>query len=283
MDRHQLGPYQLTRNEKSNDLLLLVKGPTVYKAILDRALPALQFSRTFPDRFGLFDWGTYIRGADSSHQAELDRLCCLLQLAILIDDDLDESFALSFHTQMSPTGGYERTRIGQLVRIAKPYDRNHNSGDRVTAEKLASELAQFISQHPTYRRADLITAVPPSNANKPFDLPIVLVQEIAKITGITVAPTVAKSRKTRPMKECRTVQEKVDNLSGVFSADCGVFGRRTVILVDDIYETGFTINEVGRALKTAGATLVLGLVATKTARDLSGEPARKEEEDDIPT
>ena len=99
MDRYQIGNFRLARNDASGDLLLLVNGPSLYKAVLGRAFPALYFSRTFPDRFGLFSWGTYIRGAGAAEEAALTNFCQMLQSAVLIDDDLDESFALAFHTQ----------------------------------------------------------------------------------------------------------------------------------------------------------------------------------------
>jgi predicted amidophosphoribosyltransferase len=51
------------------------------------------------------------------------------------------------------------------------------------------------------------------------------------------------------------------------SEDADVRGK-TVLLVDDIYQSGFTLNEVGRVLFEAGAESVLGLVATKTGRDM---------------
>src|SRR5688572_18106191 len=101
MDRFQLGHFQLARNPNSEDLLLLASGSTSYKAVVARAFPALSFSRTFPDRFGRFDWGTYIRGADVAREGDLRQLCQLLQRVVLIGDDLDETYALAFHTQMS--------------------------------------------------------------------------------------------------------------------------------------------------------------------------------------
>jgi predicted amidophosphoribosyltransferase len=71
------------------------------------------------------------------------------------------------------------------------------------------------------------------------------------------------------MKDCRTVQEKIENLRDAFSVDSQQVQGKSVILVDDIYQTGFSINEVCRAIRQAGARLILGLVATKTSRDLS--------------
>jgi hypothetical protein len=268
MDRYQLGTFRLKRNQVSGDLLLLVSGPTIYKPLLNRAFGNLYFSRTFEDRNGQFDWGTYIKGAEAAEEAALSEFCGLLQTAVFIDDDLDESFALGMHTQTSAAGGYERTELGQLVYGAKSYG-PHHPGDKQRAVELATRLAQFILQHPTYRRADFLATVPPSNLNKAYDLPSLLAEVIAGQVGIAmVRNAVSKARDTRPMKDCRTVQEKIDNLKDAFVGDSTLVKDKTVILVDDIYETGFSIDEVGRALHGAGASLVLGLVATKTARDL---------------
>ncbi len=283
MDRFQMGSFQLTRNPNSNDLLLLVKGPTLYKDVLHRAFPGLRFSRTFADRYGRFDWGTYVAGVDGAGETAVRDLCGLLRHAVLLDDDLDESFALAFHKQMSPSGGSERTSIGQLVRECKPYNQFASPGDRAKAITLAQLYADFIRLHPTYCRATLLAAVPASNSNKPFDLPAVLADEIAKITGQTnVSGELRKTRPTRPMKEFRTVQEKIENLRDAFAANPNTFAGRPVILIDDIYQTGFSINEAARAVASAGATPVLGLVATKTAFDLPDSVGVKEGDDDIP-
>jgi hypothetical protein len=284
IDRHQLLGFQLTRNPNTNDLLLLVKGDVAYKSILNRAFPHLYMSRLFSDRFGRFDWGTYIQGADATQELALGAICSLLQQLVFINDDLDECFALSYHTQISPAGGYCRTAVGQLVREAKPYDRGGSSGSREKARELARLLAEFIRQHPTYHQAEVLLAVPPSNPNKVFDLPTLLVQEIAAITGQSIAtPYLRKTRMTRAMKDCRTIQEKIDNLRGAFLvADPAPFIGRKLLLVDDIYQTGFSINEVGSVLRQAGASLILGLVATKTSQDLPDTLPSKEEDDDLP-
>ncbi|MEW6192647.1 MAG: phosphoribosyltransferase family protein [Bacillota bacterium] len=73
------------------------------------------------------------------------------------------------------------------------------------------------------------------------------------------------------MKDCETIQEKINNVKGAFELSpqhrAQVRGQ-SMILLDDIYQTGFTLNEVGRVLLEAEATTVLGLVATKTVQDL---------------
>jgi len=269
MDRYTLGTFRLSRNKVSGDLLRLVNGPTLYKPVLSRAFGTLYFSRTFEDRNGQFAWGTYIKGAGASEEAALSEFCELLRRALFIDDDLDESFALGMHTQTSTAGGYEKTELGRLVYKAKSYGPHHH-GDRQRAAELAGHMVRFIQQHPTYRRANILVTVPPTSPNKDYDLPEVLAKEITKHAGITTAlNAVNKTRETVPMKGCRTVQEKIDNLKDAFVADSKLVKAKTVILLDDIYQTGFSINEVGRALRAAGASLLLGLVATKTGRDLA--------------
>lgn len=188
MDRYQLGSFRMTRNPSSGDLMLLVRGPTLYKAVLSRAFSLLTFSRTFEDRFGSFDWGTYIRGASPAEDVALADFCKLLQSAVFIADDLDESFALLLHTQTSLAGGFERSEIGNLVYEAKPYDRTSHPGNPQRAVELATRMVRFIQQHPTYRRSDLLMCVPPSNVSKGFDLPTVLVEEIGRQLGRTSAP-----------------------------------------------------------------------------------------------
>lgn len=265
----QLGDFSWDWNPHSEDLLLMVNGSTTYRAILSQKFPYLRFSRTFEDRNGEYDWGIYIKNADNEEAELIDNFCKFLQDVVFIDDDLDQSFALSFHTTPLDEGGYERTFIGQLVREAKPYDRGWHSGNRSKAEKLASWMIEFIQIHSAYRQAELLVAVPPSNPNKPFDLPSYLVEVISESTQQKNATSfIRKIRTTRPMKECRTIQEKEDNIKNAFEVEAAIFRGKTVILVDDIYQTGLSIKEVGRVLKQAGAKLVLGLVATKTTQDL---------------
>lgn len=65
------------------------------------------------------------------------------------------------------------------------------------------------------------------------------------------------------------MQEKLDNIKDAFAVDSDDFEAASVILIADIDQSGFSINEVGRIIQEAGAELVLGLTATKTMQDIS--------------
>jgi predicted amidophosphoribosyltransferase len=188
---------------------------------------------------------------------------------LFLKDGLDECFALSLHTVLTEQGGFVRTPIGQMVREAKPYDTGWNAGSKEKAGKLAEMLSDFIRVHPTYLRAPLVAAVPPSNPNKAFELPTFLVEQIAVATGKEiVTASIRKVRTTQPMKNFATLAEKVSNIKDAFQADRAKLAEKEVILIDDIYQTGTSINEVARSLRSSGVRRALGLTMTKTIRSL---------------
>jgi hypothetical protein len=266
MARHQIERFDV-QDAGNNNIVILVSGPQLYKAILERAFAGYYFSRTFDDRYGRFDWGTYVYNIDPPARQPVVDLLDLLTTSIFIEDDLTESFSLDFHTRFV-VGGYVRTETGQLVYEAKPY--GPGSGSRTKADELADRMLSFTQQHPSYRNADVIVAVPPSNPNKRFDLPTHLVARLSASLGKpNVSNWIRKVRATKPMKDCGTIQEKIDNVRGAFAPTPEAeFPGKKILLVDDIYQSGFTMNEVGRAVFAAGATYVFGLAATKTSKDI---------------
>jgi predicted amidophosphoribosyltransferase len=206
--------------------------------------------------------------ANAADIDQLSRLLRLMQSVLFLKNDLDECIALSWHSERvgADVHGqpiYGRTQLGDLVHAAKPYNREFQTGDLRRATQLAAHLIAFINAHPTYRRADAVIPVPPSNLNKPFDLPRKMAQEVAQATGKLYLPAaLRKDKDTKPMKEVPPEQKK-QNILDAFSADTALVQGRSIILIDDLYGSGATISEAGRTLKAVGAALVLGLTATK--------------------
>lgn len=252
-------------------MLVLVRGSRAYKAILSRAFPSHFMSRTFEDRYGRYEWGTYIFDVQTMKEQEIRNLLELLKSHLYIDDDLTETFALDFHTALDASGRYPRTQIGELVYQAKPYNRRASETHRQNAFELADKFLLFIEKHPSYLRAEVVMSVPPSRMGKTFDLPLEIVKQITlRFSMMDGSNHITKNRTTRPMKDCETLQEKAENLRGAFTVNDGadINGRR-VLVIDDIYQTGSTLNEVKNVLFEAGAKEVIALVATKTGRDLA--------------
>jgi predicted amidophosphoribosyltransferase len=269
MDCFTLTKFEV-RPASDNQLLVLVVGSQVYKSILSRALPQHFMSRAFEDRLGRYDWGTYIHDVDNDVRLEVETLLHLFQGYIYIEDDLTETFALDYHTEIAATGLYQKTAIGALVYQAKPYHRAVRPSNYTKASELAKHFLTFIRAHPSYSCSDLVISVPPSDPAKAFNLPAELVKKIAAELGIADGSGLVKRiRVTKPMKDCSTPQEKINNVRNAFAVTNGdELEGKNVLLIDDVYASGFTINEVGRVLLEAGAHAVFGLVATKTSRDV---------------
>lgn len=263
----QLGRFELRRNPHSGDLRLLVAGSTLYQGILKRAFPRVVVSHAFESQDERFHWGCYLKGVSDQDEVGLRLFCRLLQKAVFIHDDLDECFALGMHSERREDGTVGKAEFGELVYRSKPYNRTTHPGSKVASRSLAERLARFVKAHPTYGRADLLVPVPPSNADKDFDLPTLLVQDMSSSSGVPCRiGVVRKARQTAPMKSCVTEAEKIRNVQGAYVVSSTPIRGRSVILVDDIYQSGATLNEVARSLRKAGAAEVLGLVATKTLK-----------------
>jgi hypothetical protein len=148
---------------RSGNTAVLISGPKLYFDLLSNAFPNFRFSPVWPDQFNRYDWGVYINNIGEKEREDVKMLLELFQNTVCIDDSLSQTFALSYHYLPGYNTG--RTEIGELVYQAK-YQRNV-----AMANQLASEFCNFISCHPTYRASQLIIATPPSDPNKPFDLP----------------------------------------------------------------------------------------------------------------
>lgn len=262
MSDYEQASFSVERNGWG-DLRIMWTGAQVYAALFKTVFPNVRVKSVFKARYGGYDFGLY---ADISAADEIivRKFCNALSNALWLKDDLDQSFALAIHGSY-PNGQFQRSPMGDLVYGAKPYDKPVTETHRAYAQQIASSMVAFIESCPIYKSADAIAAVPPSNPDKLFDLPTYIVAEIARLTKKTdVSRGIRKTRRTLPMKDLQTDTEKASNISGAFQADPKMMGGKTIILVDDIYDSGQSINEACRTIRGSGTLAVLGLTATKT-------------------
>jgi ComF family protein len=89
---------------------------------------------------------------------------------------------------------------------------------------------------------------------------------IAQQLGLPVATKILKRRKNTPSQTGLSRNERKRNLASAFEVMHEVKGR--VIVVDDVYTTGSTMNEIARTLKRAGAERVEVLTVARVANDI---------------
>ena len=131
---------------------------------------------------------------------------------------------------------------------------------------LVDELIKFLDEADEYQRIDLIVPVPGTMADRAYDPVGCLVTELSTRTGLLFGKDVLiKTRQTRPQKEMVNITQKTLNVKGAFKIQNHEKIRgKNILLIDDLYDSGATLNECTRVSKSAGARKVLVLTLTRT-------------------
>jgi competence protein ComFC len=116
---------------------------------------------------------------------------------------------------------------------------------------------------------DVIIPIPPSNLNRPFQPVFELVQIISELSGIPTNLQYLKKKTTPALKSIDDLQERKEILANAFSVIDKRFKGKTVLLFDDLYRSGETLNAAAKVLKEQGEVnkiYVLTITKTRTKR-----------------
>lgn len=194
-------------------------------------------------------------------EEDLNSLLNVLTRCVTIEDNLDESHALSPYLLPDGVGGGKRFRLGELVYQSKY---RHSSFHNSATQQILKEVRNFINAHPRYKRAHAIAFAPSSKPWKTSTLP----STIAVVTARRLQKPLISPIRRVPVPARKNSEEIADQRNTVqVSQDLN--GQR-IIIIDDLYESGTTIQEVARAARSAGASDVLGLTITKNAKYTQG-------------
>ncbi len=91
-----------------------------------------------------------------------------------------------------------------------------------------------------------------------YNQSVVFCENISKYLGVFFTPFVLKRvRDTKPQFEIRNEDEKRKNVKGAFSIENSKkIEEKSILLIDDVFTTGSTINECARALLDSDASRV---------------------------
>ncbi len=175
-------------------------------------------------------------------------------------------FALDFHTRFDGDVA-SRGVIGDLV------FRYKYRNEKNLARELASRWAQLLREQAGLPKFDAVLPIP-STTVREFDPVGNLATALAAELGIpALFGVLVKTRVTQPQKELHALAQKQANVRGAFTLKGEMQGAfllkgglrgKQILLVDDLYDSGATLQEAARVLQRAGVAGIVVLTLTKT-------------------
>lgn len=174
--------------------------------------------------------------------------------------------ALDLHTTSSTPIGHDEFGRMQFdtVRpeIAELLYRLKNRGDRDAATPIIETAVSFLSAH--RHKFDSIVPVPPSH-QRALQPVIVLAEGIGAALGIPVLSCITTTRPTTQLKNVTDPEERRKQVEGLYHVDPTRTRGRSILLFDDLFRSGTTMNAITDQLLGPGqAAVVRALTITKT-------------------
>ncbi len=178
----------------------------------------------------------------------------------------DQGYVLDVHTISSTMIGYNefghpefdtlRSELGEMVYRMK------YRGDKGAIAPVVEAIAEFVKSwgiHP-----DVIVPMPPSKVRS-FQPVVEIAAELARFQNIALnTESLKKTKTTQQMKDVGDYGARVAALEVAFASDKALEGK-TVLLFDDLFQSGATMNVAARTLKGQGAVAsVYALALTRT-------------------
>ena len=218
---------------------------------------------------------TYLKDVDEEDLQEIKAWQLKMRGWVAIRDCLPICFALDFDRK-DGNPDLDKTKIGALREDAKPYDQPPNDSHYEAAEKLAESCIVFLNRVGCYNSLDSVIAVPPSSPEKEYSLPGIIACHITENWDCDdLTEAVRKVKKTEQAKNV-ALEGKLANIEGSVQVLPEVKGQK-ILLIDDLYQSGITMNYVAMLLLEQGAKKIYGLACEKTCRNddnISGQHDR---------
>jgi hypothetical protein len=186
---------------------------------------------------------------------------------VAMKDFLALSFALDYEREAG-NPNRPQTDVGSLRAQAKPYGgQTATKQTTAAADHLVDRCLAFLKEMTCYKSADCVVAMPPSDPTKTYNLPRYLAAQIAAKRRLEDLSKHVRTIKARGSIKSVPLAQKLDTLLGTIEVNAGVFDGKHVLLIDDLYQSGISMNYCALLLLQAGAEKIFGLACEKTCRN----------------
>jgi len=135
-----------------------------------------------------------------------------------------------------------------------------------SAANIAPFLGKMLYQHLQIPQADLITYVPLHKKKlriRGFNQCQLVAQELANLTKIEQKNILERTKNSQAQASVKKQSERIQRMENVFKIRKkyeNFVKNKKVILLDDIFTTGSTINAAAKVLKNAGASEIITVI-----------------------
>ncbi len=186
---------------------------------------------------------------------------------IILNGNWTAGFSLDYHTiKSTPSGTDSNGRtIWDTKRppIAEELYRLKYRGEQNRVDSIARPAAEFLQGR---WQLDVIIPIPPSDETREFQPVYEMANSIGRLLRLPVdTNTLQKVRSTSQLKDIEDPDERREILRDAFIINCDALSGKNVLIFDDLYRSGATLNAVCDVIINEGkAKGVYVLTITKT-------------------
>jgi ComF family protein len=146
----------------------------------------------------------------------------------------------------------QKFKYGRKVSLGKPLGRVLAHGCRSWLDEWKIDVVVPVPLHPKRLRW------------RGFNQSVLLGRELSRVFDLSLDPFLLQRNAETPPQTQLTEEERRRNVRGAFSVNSDKSVKnRSVLLLDDVYTSGATVNECSRCLKRAGAKEVYVLTLAR--------------------
>lgn len=150
---------------------------------------------------------------------------------------------------------YGVSNVGSAIHRCK-YENGGDFPDFLLKKTLSVFGKKFRGVH-----FDLILYLPPTKSG---DLVKNFAVKFSQVIRVPISHDLTKVRTTKEQKIFQNAYSKQENVANAFDIDEDIVKNKTIVLIDDIYDSGATLKEVGKLLTQKGARSIAPIVIAKT-------------------
>ena len=192
--------------------------------------------------------GTYINKINYSEFSEEE--ACVLR-------DLSDRHQ---HNASRLTDGYAASYYG-VSNIGAALHRSKYEGGGDFPDFLLKKTLSVFGKKYREIKFDLVLYVPQTHSG---DLVKNFAIKFANTIKVPISHSLIKTRETEEQKIFQNSYSKQDNVKDAFTIESELVRGKTILLIDDIYDSGATLKEIGKTLTERGAKWIVPIVIAKT-------------------